>query len=198
MAETCIGIAGYMGSGKSTAARVLGRVLGAPCIDADGEAKKLMEQDHAVLAEITDQFHVVEKGRIDYTRLGEIVFGDREALQRLNACVHPPLIARLNRLIRREPERIVLLDAALIPLWRPKISVDFSLWIAAPADLRAQRLYEKNGGDYSQIQRRIASQEALFSPPRESSFWSIIDNCGCREEYEEELIRLALRLIKNI
>ena len=85
-----IGLTGGAGSGKSTVASMF-RELGASTVDAD-------EATHAVYAPGTEGFEKVVKefgaeyvrdGAIDRVKLGAHVFADADALQRLNAIVHP-------------------------------------------------------------------------------------------------------------
>ena len=85
-----IGLTGGAGSGKSTVAAMF-RDLGAVVVDAD-------EASHAVYAPGTPGFDAVRAtfgddyvrgGVIDRQKLGELVFHDEDARQRLNAIVHP-------------------------------------------------------------------------------------------------------------
>src|ERR1700674_4424624 len=85
-----IGLSGGIGSGKSTVSGFL-RELGARVVDADEGARAVVEPGtpgfDAVVAEFGPK--VVSDGRLDRQRLAGIVFNDRQALDRLNAIVHP-------------------------------------------------------------------------------------------------------------
>src|SRR5580765_8512454 len=65
--------------------------LGAVVLDADEAAHAVYEPGspgfEAVVREFGDQY--VRDGRIDRTRLGELVFRDESARHRLNAIIHP-------------------------------------------------------------------------------------------------------------
>jgi dephospho-CoA kinase len=85
-----IGLTGGVGSGKSTVAQMF-RELGAAIVDADEATHAVYEPGTAGFDEIVAEFGpgYVRDGRIDRTRLGDLVFHDAAARQRLNAIVHP-------------------------------------------------------------------------------------------------------------
>jgi dephospho-CoA kinase len=85
-----VGLTGGAGSGKSTVAEMLGE-LGAAVVDADEATHAVYEPGtagfDAVVREFGDRY--VKDGRIDRSRLGELVFNDADARRRLNDVVHP-------------------------------------------------------------------------------------------------------------
>jgi dephospho-CoA kinase len=85
-----IGLTGGAGSGKSTVAQMF-RELGAAIVDADAAAHAVYEPGTTGFDEIVDAFgrDYVRDGRVDRARLGDLVFSDPEARERLNAIVHP-------------------------------------------------------------------------------------------------------------
>jgi dephospho-CoA kinase len=112
-----IGVTGYMGAGKSTCAARIGATLGARIIDADAEAKKLMQNDDRIRRDLESAFgpSVVAPSGVSFDALSALVFSSAARMRRLNDIVHPPLLDKLRALIvsLKEP---VILDAALIPL----------------------------------------------------------------------------------
>jgi dephospho-CoA kinase len=128
-----IGIAGYMGAGKSTCIHLLSKE-NTVLIDADSQAKWLMENDQSIKNALFMQFgdDIKENDAVDFKKLGKIAFSSLVQLQKLNKIVHPPLVAHLYSLIVKEGyenkiEQIIL-DAALIPLWHIENWFDFLLW----------------------------------------------------------------------
>src|SRR5437879_11747225 len=67
------------------------RELGAAIVDADAATHALYEPGSLGFDLIEGEFgpEYVRDGRIDRARLGELVFNDSDARQRLNAIVHP-------------------------------------------------------------------------------------------------------------
>src|SRR5260370_21096844 len=88
-----VGLTGGVGSGKSTVAEMM-RELGAEVVDADEATHAVYEPGSpgfdAVVREFGDAY--VDSGRIDRSRLGELVFRDDDAPRRLNSIVHPHVL----------------------------------------------------------------------------------------------------------
>src|SRR5690606_3719789 len=85
-----IGLAGGIGSGKSTVARMLAE-LGCTVSDSDAAARAALE-DHDVRKRIVDQWGdaiLDSGGRIDRSKLAAIVFNDPAQRRLLEAITHP-------------------------------------------------------------------------------------------------------------
>lgn len=115
-----VGLTGGVASGKSHAAQVFAE-LGAFVIDADHVAHQVIMPGAAAYHEIVDYFGegvLSADGTINRKKLGEIVFSDPAALQKLNTIVHPYVFAEQDRRVTEFAERnsmgIVIVDAALL------------------------------------------------------------------------------------
>ena len=98
-----IGLTGPIGCGKSTIASWLGDE-GAVVVDADQVARDVVEPGTPELDAVVASFGpdlVTADGRLDREALGRIVFGDAEALKRLERLVHPAVRARIVEAIDR-------------------------------------------------------------------------------------------------
>lgn len=85
------GLTGGIASGKSTVAAML-RELGIIVLDADRIAHQVIEPGQPAYDEVISVFgeKILDADkRIERSRLGAIVFGDREKLNQLNAIIHP-------------------------------------------------------------------------------------------------------------
>src|SRR5512136_948088 len=93
-----LGIGGYMGAGKSACASLCAEAAGMRVIDADAEAKLLMENDSRIRKELARAFgqSIIARGAINFTALGAAAFASPAAMQKLNSIVHPPLVLRLR------------------------------------------------------------------------------------------------------
>lgn len=179
-----IGVAGYMGAGKSTGIHLLSKE-NTLLIDADSQAKWLMENNQFIKNAIFMQFGngVKENDEINFKKLGKIAFSSLAELQKLNEIVHPTLVAHLNSLIlkRTYENKIeqIILDAALIPLWHIENWFDYLLWVESPHEIRLNRLEKKYLGKISvdELELRMKLQEALFAPP-DTDKWTTIRNKG--------------------
>jgi dephospho-CoA kinase len=183
-----IGIAGFIGSGKSTlvgfmSTEYLKRSRRVEVIDADYEAKLFMQKDSRIkemLAETFGKGIITEVG-IDYGMLGDKSFETRKNLIALNQIVHPKLTIRLKEMIFSCSAKYILCDAALIPLWHAEEWFDEVVWVHAPFDLRLKRLLKRTTLSRKQIINRMELQQGLFDEPSKAP-WKIIDNCGSIDE----------------
>jgi len=94
-----IGLTGNIATGKSLVGRMLGE-LGAHVIDADALVRDLQRQGTRVYAAIVAEFGpniLRADGEIDRDKLGAQVFSDPEALERLEAIVHPAVGLEIER-----------------------------------------------------------------------------------------------------
>ena len=86
-----VALTGGIASGKSTIARRLAE-HGAVVVDADQVVRDVQQPGSPVLEAIAAAFGdemLHADGSLDRARLGSRVFGDPDAVQRLNAIVHP-------------------------------------------------------------------------------------------------------------
>jgi dephospho-CoA kinase len=92
-----IGLTGPIGCGKSTIAGWLAG-LGAIVIDADAEARAVVEPGQPALARVLERFgggvRAIDGG-LDRGALGRIVFADPAALRDLEAIIHPAVRPRI-------------------------------------------------------------------------------------------------------
>src|SRR5205823_6383159 len=120
MGAPVIGLAGGIGAGKSTVATMLAE-RGAHVIDADRVGHDVYRVGTEGFRQVTEAFGtrvVAPDGTIDRRALGGIVFGDPRALARLNAILHPLIVAELGRRIaaarRASVSRPIVVEAAIL------------------------------------------------------------------------------------
>jgi dephospho-CoA kinase len=87
------------------------------------------------------------------------------ARERLNAIVHPPLVAELEdriRALRRQGVKgIVVIDAALLPLWSVMSLVERLVVVQADTTGQVDRLVREKGLPPEEATRRVASQQPV-------------------------------------
>ena len=114
-----IGILGGIGSGKSTVASEFAK-LGCKVIDADKIAHKLLDES-SVKEKIVDFFAkdiLKSTGKIDRSKLAEVVFADADKLSSLTKIIHPLVLGRAEKLIeqynRQKQVKAIVLDMPLL------------------------------------------------------------------------------------
>jgi dephospho-CoA kinase len=177
-----IGLTGNIATGKSTVRRMLER-LGARGIDADALAHQVMGPGTPVWQAVVEAFGreiLRPEGRIDRRRLGRLVFAAPKALKRLEAIVHPAVIARVEELIAQATEPVVVIEA--IKLIEAGMHEDLdALWVVTcRPEQQLARLLAQGRLSEAEARGRIAAQ-----PPVEAKLALadvVIDNSGPVEE----------------
>jgi dephospho-CoA kinase len=182
-----IGLTGNIATGQSEVARILGE-LGARVIDADQVARQAMEPHKPAYAAVAEAFGpeiLAGDGTIDRGRLGAIVFRDPAALRRLEAAVHPAVIAEVDRLIAQAEPRVVVVEA--IKLIEAGMHRHYdALWVVtAPRVLQIARLIAKRGMNEEEAALRVDAQ-----PPQEEKAAKadlVLVNDGGLDELEQKV-----------
>ena len=158
-----IGLTGGIGSGKSTVSDML-RAKGAAILSADQIGHEVYRPGTPVWEQVVAAFGrqvVAAEGQIDRRKLGQIVFGDPQARQRLNAITHPPMRQMMaDRLeeLRQQGARVVVLEAALL-IEAGWADLTDEVWVTVVfPQVAAQRSMVRSGLTREQAEARIASQ----------------------------------------
>lgn len=158
-----LGLTGQTGAGKSTVGDYLRR-RGAAWVDADEVAHDVTDNEKVCLADLALEFsidilHV--DGTLNRRRLGEIVFGDKAKLRRLNEIVFPYIIEA----IRRELDRLKAQGASLIVLDAPTLFesgadrfCDVVVSVVADTQLRTQRIVQRDALSLAEAEARVNAQ----------------------------------------
>jgi dephospho-CoA kinase len=189
---TVIGLTGGIGSGKSTAARLLGE-FGAEVIDADQVGHRIYLPETPAWREIVEAFgeEVLAADRsIDRRKLGPIVFSDVQALQTLNRITHGKIYAYLQGQIdymrQHIPDRLVVVVEAAILLEAGWHALVDQLWVvAATEEVVIARLQASKRFTAEQVRARINAQ--LSNDARIAQADRVIWNNGSLQE-----LRLAM------
>ncbi len=113
MKKVKIAITGGIGSGKSTAAEYI-RALGYPVFSCDEIYKEIVKTDEYV-SQIAEMFpEVVRSGKIDRKLLSEIVFADKEKLEKLNSLAHPLIMQALFKQMNESAAACVFAEVPLL------------------------------------------------------------------------------------
>lgn len=156
-----IGLTGGIGAGKTAVARRLAE-LGARVVDADALAREVVAAGTPGLAAVVAEFGpgvLRPDGELDRPALGRLVFGDEQALGRLNAIVHPLVRGRAAELVAAAPAgSVVVQDVPLLVETGQADRFDLVLVVEAPAEVRAERLARDRGMSADEARSRMAAQ----------------------------------------
>jgi dephospho-CoA kinase len=165
-----VGLTGGIACGKSTVAAMM-RDLGCHVLDADRMAHQMIEPGQPAYDEVLREFgrEILDaRGRVDRARLAEIVFADPARLARLNAIVHPPVLAELDRELERlalaDPQGVAVVEAALLVESGYDRRLDRLIVVWCTPEQQEARLTDPASGrgmTPEQARRRIAAQLSL-------------------------------------
>jgi dephospho-CoA kinase len=159
-----VALTGGIASGKSTIARRLAD-HGAVVVDADQLVREVQTPGSPVLAAIAAAFGdgmLRADGSLDRAALGGRVFGDDDAIGRLNAIVHPAVreesARRFASAFAADPAAVVVYDVPLLVEARVEDPWELIVVAHAPAEVRLRRLVELRGLSPADAEARLASQ----------------------------------------
>ena len=154
-----VGLTGGIGSGKSTIAGFF-RELGVPVYDSDAEAKALMVSSEELREGIIQAFgkESYEGQSLNKNWLSEQVFGNDEALEKLNSLVHPAVRKHFLQWAEAQDYPFVIQETALIFENQAQDKYDFTLLVYAPEETRIQRVMSRSGWSREKIAARISAQ----------------------------------------
>jgi len=142
-----VGLTGGIGSGKSLVARIFG-ILGVPCYDSDFKAKWLVENSPDVRQRILQTFGDISylpSGEYNRQAIAEIVFKDKNALEKLNSIVHPALQADFNHWYNNNSALpFVLKEAALLFETGSYRQLDRIIVVTSPLELRIKHILTRD------------------------------------------------------
>jgi len=198
-----VGITGGIACGKSTVTRLLTE-KGAIPIDADEIGHRLLQRGSPILDTLIATFGadiLDESGNVSRAKLGAIVFRDKAARGRLNAIMHPRIMQQSREaameLAEADPNRIVLIDAALLIEIGALSSVDVIIVVTTTPEIQMQRLLarsQRQGHPLTdeEAKARIDAQMPLREKVKYADF--VVENSGTLEALAQRVDRLWAEL----
>lgn len=138
------GIAGYMGSGKTTVGRYFEK-LGAEFIDADDIVDDLYLPNHDGWLKIVNYFgheYLLKNGEINRRKLAKFVFGNVNKLKSLNNLIHPLVMNEVMKLLQRTDADFVVIEATYFEEKYLLKLVDKILWVDCPKEILKKRMWD--------------------------------------------------------
>ncbi|GAA1987860.1 dephospho-CoA kinase [Microbacterium pumilum] len=197
-----VALTGGIASGKSTIARRLAE-HGAVIVDADQIVRDVQQPDSPVLAAIRTEFGdgmLRPDGSLDRAALGGRVFGDADAVARLNAIVHPAVRAesarRFAQAFAADPAAVVVYDVPLLVEARVDDPWQLIIVAYAPEDVRRRRLVDLRGMSEAAAAARLSSQ--VPDEARLAIADVVIDTAGSLDDTERQVDELWQGLAERI
>jgi dephospho-CoA kinase len=154
-----LGITGGIGSGKTSVCRVFD-VLRVPVFSADREARAIMENDFEIinnLNSITGK-DLYTKGTLDRMELANMIFNDRNLLEKVNFLVHPVVFDHFRKWVLEQVSPYVIMEAAILFESGGSEFVDKVATVIAPVEQRMSRVIQRNKLSREQVLERMKNQ----------------------------------------
>jgi len=159
-------LAGGVGSGKSTVARILSE-LGAGVIDSDDLSHQEINSNEvkATLQRWWGDDVFQSDGSVDRKTIGRIVFSDSEQRHRLEAMLHPRIAVRREDLIAefdKQPRiKMIVLDSPLLYESDLDLACDAVIFVDASTEQRKERSEKQRQWPEGELGRREKLQQSL-------------------------------------
>ncbi|MDR1402848.1 MAG: dephospho-CoA kinase [Tannerellaceae bacterium] len=154
-----LGLTGGIGSGKSTVASLFD-MAGVPVYIADTESKRLTNTSPVIRKGLIDLFgkDLYIDGALDKKRLASLIFNDKDNLNRVNAIIHPEVNRDFLQWVSGQQTSVCAIETAILFESGFDKSVDMSVMVYAPFELRIERAVTRDKAPYEEIIRRVHNQ----------------------------------------
>ena len=184
-----IGLTGSIGMGKSTVAARL-RALRIAVCDADAEVHKLYEG--AAVAPIEAAFPGTTDGaKVDRQKLGQAVLDEPDQIKRLEAIVHPLVLAAEREFLRAEAAKGAAMAVLEIPLLLEtggERRVDVVIVCSAPAETQRERVMQRPGMGLEKLEQILSRQMPDQQKRARADF--VVDTSGTFAETDSQVDRI--------
>ncbi|MDA0708054.1 MAG: dephospho-CoA kinase [Proteobacteria bacterium] len=141
-----IGLTGSIGMGKTETAKMFAEQH-IPVFDSDEIVHKLLGSDGDAVESVAKEFQETKiKTHIDRKKLGDIVFGNEKALNKLEKILHP-LVAKMREdFVKQASEKgadMVVLDIPLLFEKDYDQECDYTVVVTAPYEVQKERVLSR-------------------------------------------------------
>ncbi|MFL3027104.1 MAG: dephospho-CoA kinase [Candidatus Neomarinimicrobiota bacterium] len=194
-----IGLTGGIGTGKSTASKIL-KEFGAFIFDADKEAKKILLSNETIKGELISEFGtdiMTGDGDLDNNKLARVAFQDQNHQLTLNTIVHPYVFKEIDKNFDKVQNSgkhdIFIVDAALIYESGADTHMDYVIVITALIKTRMERALARETLNREEILRRIDLQWPEEDKASLADF--VIHNDGSEEDLRKNISEIYTELV---
>lgn len=174
-----IGITGNIASGKSEVEKIISS-LGFLVVDLDIVSHELLENDEELKSAIFKEFQTLERKKI-----ANIVFNNKEKLEKLNNIFHPILKKYILNLFD-EAASTVFISGALIYEAGFNNLFDKMIFVDSAYETRLERLIKRNNLTVEEAKIRLEKQNTKFKDKADF----IVENDGDIEELKEKIQKI--------
>lgn len=191
------GITGGSGSGKSTVSGIF-RSLGFEIIDCDILARQVTMPGEECLEKLKEEFgnNITDENNILLRKkLADIVFSDKDKLQRLNEITHYYILRRIFDIAKNSDSKIIGIDGAVLFESGVTKSCQKVIGVLASEEIRLRRIEERDKISEDAARARIGSQKEDKFYIEKCDF--LVYNNGNKDDLEERVREVAEKLVED-
>ncbi len=158
--KNIVGLAGGIGSGKSTISKIFNN-LGITSIDADDVAREVVEPGSYCLDAIEKRYGntiLLPDNTLDRRQLRHIIFDNQIEKKWLESITHPAIKNRIEELIEAADSKYVLLVHPILFETNQDKTCDFIIAISVPRENQVKRVCERDNCTEELANKMIDSQ----------------------------------------
>jgi len=186
-----VGLTGGIAAGKSEALAAFER-LGAATISSDAVVHELLDSE-PLLSKLQATWgdEVIFEGRVDRTKVGEIVFSDPDALKWLEAQIHPLVGERIGAWLGSLDDDVSIAVVEVPLLFEGEMAPVFDTTVAVVTSDEVRRARAEARGH-----ALVGEREARQLPQDEKAARAehVVENDGSIEDLERRLSALVAKL----
>ncbi len=188
-----LGLTGSIGMGKSAVATML-RDLDVPVFDADAAVHQLQGPGGPLLAPIEAAFPGTTGTQgVKRAELGAQVFGNPEALKKLEKIVHPAVaVLREQFLAENADKPLIVFDIPLLYEKGGAVNLDAVAVVSAPAEMQRTRVLARPGMTVEKFEQILQLQVPDAEKRAKADF--IIDTGLTLEQTQQQVASLVGKL----
>ena len=180
-------IFGGVGSGKSVALNYLKEAYGAEIIGMDETAHDLYEpgrEGFLAVKELLGPSVIREDGTLDRGRMADLLYADREKLNKLGSLIHPLVYAEVDRRMEASAAELTVVETAL-PSAERRGKYDELWYVFTPAEIRRERLMRDRGYSSERVDEIMAKQPADEAYMKLAGW--VLNNDGTPEDLKRKI-----------
>lgn len=195
-----VGIAGGIGSGKSTVAQMIER-SGVPVFSADGIAKEVSVSDQRIRRKILSLLgpeSYLPDGTYNRGFVAKQIFRNHALQRKLESIVHPAVERELSRRLtdaKKQKAPWAAIEAALVFETKMDRWLDRVILVDAEPEIRIARVASRDASTAGEVQLRMSAQMNPKQARKRADF--IIVNNGTLQELERN-VRFVLTLLAHL
>lgn len=190
-----IGLTGGVGSGKTTAARLI-EEAGYSVYYSDIRAKEIVYDDilKQKIINLLGENAYDSQGNYNRKWVANQVFNDKDLLQKLNALIHPVVKEDFEKWIAQQKTRFVFKETALLFELNLDQNCYKSILVMAEDNLRIKRVMDRDNKTYQEVQLIIQKQMPEKEKAQRADF--VIYNNASLEELKKQIAQVLKEIEK--